>query len=158
MNIKVELNNYLKYKEDIANLQGELLEIQEDIGLSGGNSDSTGIRAKGFKKATMEAQAIANVTKEQRIKRKIEKLQRKMKCIEGLVESLKGDSKEIMNLFFIIGKSNRYVANKFNVTIEAIKKRKSRIIRNMQKKYDKSKNVPEMSTPLSTMQEKKSSL
>lgn len=155
MNIKVELNNYLKYKEDIANLQGELIEIQEDIGISGGSSDSTGIRAKGYKKSQMEMQAISNIMKEKNILKKIEKLERKMRFIENIVDSLKGDSKEIIMMFFILGKSNRSIAKCFNVTVEAIKKRKSRIINNMQKKYEKSKNVPEMSTPLSTRQAKK---
>lgn len=142
MNIKVELKNYLKYKGDIANLQGELIEIQEDVGLSGGVSDATGIRAKGFKKSAMELQAISNITKEKSILSKIEKLKRKMKFIEDIVEALNEERKLIIKSFFIEGKSNRKIADELKITSEALKKRKRRIIRDMQRSYDKSKNVP----------------
>lgn len=142
MNIKVELKNYLKYKGDIANLQGELIEIQEDIGLSGGVSDATGIRQKGFKKSAMELQAISNITKEKSILSKIEKLKRKMRFIEDIVEALNEERKFIIKSFFIEGKSNRKIADELKITSEALKKRKRRIIRDMQRSYDKSKNVP----------------
>lgn len=142
MNIKVELKNYLKYKGDIANLQGELIEIQEDIGLSGGVSDATGIRSKGFKKSAMEIQAISNITKEKNILGKMEKLKRKMQFVEDIVEALKEERKIIIKSFFIEGRSNRKIADELEITLEAVKKRKRRIIRDMQKNYDKSKNVP----------------
>lgn len=142
MNIKVELKNYLKYKGDIANLQGELIEIQEDIGLSGGVNDATGIRPKGFKKSAMEIQAISNITKEKNILSKIEKLKRKMRFVEDIVEALKEERKIIIKSFFIEGRSNRKIADELEITLEAVKKRKRRIIRDIQKNYDKSKNVP----------------
>lgn len=143
MNIKVELKNYLKYKGDIANLQGELIEIQEDIGLSGGVNDATGIRAKGFKKSAMELQAISNVLKEKSILNKIEKLKRRMKFIEDIAEALKEEQRIVIKGFFIEGKSNKKIAKELKDLIgiefstEAVKKRKKRIIRNLQKKYNK---------------------
>lgn len=143
MDIKKELNNYFEYKKEIATLQGELIEIQEDIGLSGGGNDATGIRAKGFKKSAMELQAISNVLKEKSILNKIEKLKRRMKFIEDIAEALKEEQRIVIKGFFIEGKSNKKIAKELKDLIgiefstEAVKKRKKRIIRNLQKKYNK---------------------
>lgn len=144
MDIKEELNNYSKYKEKIINIDAEINELHEnESGLPNGKLDVTGVRAKGYKKNVTEAMAISNIIKENKLNNRKEKLQRKMKLIEDIAEALKEEQRIVIKGFFIEGKPNFKIANELKaligieVSTEAVKKRKKRIIRNLQKKYNK---------------------
>lgn len=144
MDIKEELNNYSKYKEKIIKIDAEINELHEnESGLPNGGIDVTGVKTKGYKKNVTESMAISNIIKENKLINRKEKFKRKMKFVEDIAEALKEEQRIVIKGFFIEGKPNIKIANELKaligieVSTEAVKKRKKRIIRNLQKKYNK---------------------
>lgn len=138
MNIKEELENYRKTIVKISNKKDEIEEIKENISeISGPSYDATGIMAKGFKQSFLE-KAIINANEKIRKKQKeIKKLENKLAVIDSLILSLKEEERNIIVSFYLQGKTNRKIASELEVTLEAIKKRKKRIVKSMQTIYDK---------------------
>ena len=97
--------------------------------------DITGVRAKGYKKNITEAMAISNIIKENKLLNRKEKLERKINFLEKLADSLREDEKTIIKGFYIKGKTNRKIALELDITIEAVKKRKKRILIRLQNEY-----------------------
>ncbi len=136
MDIKKELNNYFEYKKEIIKINAEINELREnESGLPNGGMDITGVRAKGYKKNITEAMAISNIIKENKLLNRKEKLERKINFLEKLTDSLKEDEKTIIKGFYILGKTNRKIALELDITIEAVKKRKKRILIRLQNEY-----------------------
>lgn len=136
MDIKKELSSYFDYKKKIVALEDEINELHEnDSGLPNGGMDITGVRAKGYKKNITEAMAISNIIKENKLLNRKEKLERKINFLEKLADSLKEDEKIIIKGFYINGKTNRKIASELDITIEAVKKRKKRILLRLQNEY-----------------------
>lgn len=138
MNIKEELENYRKTIVKISNKKDEIEEIKENISeISGPSYDATGIMAKGFKQSSLE-KAIINANEKIRKKQKeIKKLENKLAVIDSLILSLKEEERNIIVSFYLQGRTNRKIASELEVTLEAIKKRKKRIVKSMQTTYDK---------------------
>lgn len=136
MDIKKELSKYFDYKKEILNIEAQINELHEnESGLPNGGLDVTGIRATGYKKNVTENIAISNIIKENKLLNRKEKLERKIKFLEKLADSLKEDEKIIIKEFYILGKTNRKIALKLDITIEAVKKRKKRILIRLQNEY-----------------------
>ncbi len=108
---------------------------ENESGLPNGGMDITGVRAKGYKKNITEAMAISNIIKENKLLNRKEKLERKINFLEKLTDSLKEDEKTIIKGFYILGKTNRKIALELDITIEAVKKRKKRILIRLQNEY-----------------------
>lgn len=138
MNIKEELENYRKTIVKISNKKDEIEEIKENISeISGPSYDATGIMAKGFKQSSLE-KAIINANEKIRKKQKeIKKLENKLAVVDSLILSLKEEERNIIVSFYLQGRTNRKIASELEVTLEAIKKRKKRIVKSMQTTYDK---------------------
>ena len=66
------------------------------------------------------------------------KLEKKLNLIDSIIILLKEEEKDIIISFYLQGVSNRKIAERYNVSVEAMKKRKKRIINKMQKEYDNS--------------------
>ena len=136
MDIKKELSKYFDYKKEILSIEAQINELHEnESGLPNGGLDVTGIRATGYKKNVTENIAISNIIKENKLLNRKEKLERKIKFLEKLADSLKEDEKTIIKEFYILGKKNRKIALKLDITIEAVKKRKKRILIRLQNEY-----------------------
>ncbi len=136
MDIKKELSKYFDYKKEILSIEAQINELHEnESGLPNGGLDVTGIRATGYKKNVTENIAISNIIKENKLLNRKEKLERKIKFLEKLADSLKEDEKTIIKEFYILGKTNRKIALKLDITIEAVKKRKKRILIRLQNEY-----------------------
>lgn len=136
MDIKKELSSYFDYKKKIVDIEAEINELHEnESGLPNGGMDITGVRAKGYKKNITEAMAISNIIKENKLLNRKEKLERKINFIEKLADSLREDEKTIIKGFYINGKTNRKIALELDITIEAVKKRKKRILIRLQNEY-----------------------
>lgn len=136
MDIKKELSKYFDYKKEILNIEAQINELHEnESGLPNGGLDVTGIRATGYKKNVTENIAISNIIKENKLLNRKEKLERKIKFLEKLADSLKEDEKTIIKEFYILGKTNRKIALKLDITTEAVKKRKKRILIRLQNEY-----------------------
>ena len=134
--IKKELSSYFDYKKKIVNIEAEINELHEnESGLPNGGMDITGVRAKGYKKNITEAMAISNIIKENKLLNRKEKLERKINFLEKLADSLREDEKTIIKGFYIKGKTNRKIALELDITIEAVKKRKKRILIRLQNEY-----------------------
>ena len=138
MDIKKELSSYFDYKKKIVDIEAEINELHEnESGLPNGGMDITGVRAKGYKKNITEAMAISNIIKENKLLNRNEKLERKINFLEKLADSLREDEKTIIKGFYIKGKTNRKIALELDITIEAVKKRKKRILIRLQNEYKK---------------------
>lgn len=138
MDIKKELSSYFDYKKKIVDIESEINELHEnESGLPNGGMDITGVRAKGYKKNITEAMAISNIIKENKLLNRKEKLERKINFLEKLADSLREDEKTIIKGFYIKGKTNRKIALELDITIEAVKKRKKRILIRLQNEYKK---------------------
>lgn len=138
MDIKKELSSYFDYKKKIVDIEAEINELHEnESGLPNGGMDITGVRAKGYKKNITEAMAISNIIKENKLLNRKEKLERKINFLEKLADSLREDEKTIIKGFYIKGKTNRKIALELDITIEAVKKRKKRILIRLQNEYKK---------------------
>ena len=138
MDIKKELSSYFDYKKKIVDIEAEINELHEnESGLPNGGMDITGVRAKGYKKNITEAMAISNIIKENKMLNRKEKLERKINFLEKLADSLREDEKTIIKGFYIKGKTNRKIALELDITIEAVKKRKKRILIRLQNEYKK---------------------
>lgn len=136
MDIKKELSSYFDYKKKIVDIEAEINELHEnESGLPNGGMDITGVRAKGYKKNITEAMAISNIIKENKLLNRKEKLERKINFLEKLADSLREDEKTIIKGFYIKGKTNRKIALELDITIEAVKKRKKRILIRLQNEY-----------------------
>ena len=136
MDIKKELSKYFDYKKEILSIEAQINELHEnESGLPNGGLDVTGIRATGYKKNVTENIAISNIIKENKLLNRKEKLERKIKFLEKLADSLKEDEKTIIKEFYILGKTNRKIALKLDITIEAVKKIKKRILIRLQNEY-----------------------
>ena len=136
MDIKKELSSYFDYKKKIVDIEAEINELHEnESGLPNGGMDITGVRAKGYKKNITEAMAISNIIKENKLLNRNEKLERKINFLEKLADSLREDEKTIIKGFYIKGKTNRKIALELDITIEAVKKRKKRILIRLQNEY-----------------------
>ena len=137
MNIREELEKYKKNIKKIENKKEEILEILENRSyLISGNMDATGIIAKGFKQSSLELEIIRVDTKIENLKKEINIIEKKLMRIDRLIALLNEEQRKIIVDFFLFKKSNRKIANELNVEIEAVKKRKKRIINKMQKIYD----------------------
>lgn len=137
MNIREELEKYRKNVKKIENKKEEILEILENRSyLISGNMDATGIIAKGFKQSSLELEIIRVDTKIENLKKEINIIEKKLMRIDRLIALLNEEQRKIIVDFFLFKKSNRKIANELNVEIEAVKKRKKRIINKMQKIYD----------------------
>ena len=138
MDIKKELSSYFDYKKKIVDIESEINELHEnESGLPNGGMDITGVRAKGYKKNITEAMAISNIIKENKLLNRKERLERKINFLEKLADSLREDEKTIIKGFYIKGKTNRKIALELDITIEAVKKRKKRILIRLQNEYKK---------------------
>ncbi len=136
MDIKKELSKYFDYKKEVVDIESQINELHEnESGLPNGGIDTTGIRAKGYKNNVTEAMAISNIIKENKLLNRKEKLERKIKFLEKLADYLKEDEKTIIKGFYILGKTNRKIALELDITIEAVKKRKKRILIRLQNEY-----------------------
>ena len=136
MDIKKELSSYFDYKKKIVDIEAEINELHEnESGLPNGGMDITGVRAIGYKKNITEAMAISNIIKENKLLNRKEKLERKINFLEKLADSLREDEKTIIKGFYIKGKTNRKIALELDITIEAVKKRKKRILIRLQNEY-----------------------
>ena len=136
MDIKKELSSYFDYKKKIVDIEAEINELHDnESGLPNGGMDITGVRAKGYKKNITEAMAISNIIKENKLLNRKEKLERKINFLEKLADSLREDEKTIIKGFYIKGKTNRKIALELDITIEAVKKRKKRILIRLQNEY-----------------------
>ena len=137
MNVREELEKYRKNVKRIENKKEEILEILENRSyLISGNMDATGIIAKGFKQSSLELEIIRIDTKIENLKKEINIIEKKLMRIDRLIALLNEEQRKIIVDFFLFKKSNRKIANELNVEIEAVKKRKKRIINKMQKIYD----------------------
>lgn len=137
MNVREELEKYRKNVKKIENKKEEILEILENRSyLISGNMDATGIIAKGFKQSSLELEIIRIDTKIENLKKEINIIEKKLMRIDRLIVLLNEEQRKIIVDFFLFKKSNRKIANELNVEIEAVKKRKKRIINKMQKMYD----------------------
>lgn len=137
MNIREELEKYRKNVKKIENKKEEILEILENRSyLISGNMNATGIIAKGFKQSSLELEIIRVDTKIENLKKEINIIEKKLMRIDRLIALLNEEQRKIIVDFFLFKKSNRKIANELNVEIEAVKKRKKRIINKMQKIYD----------------------
>ncbi len=137
MNVREELEKYRKNVKRIENKKEEILEILENRSyLISGNMDATGIIAKGFKQSSLELEIIRVDTKIENLKKEINIIEKKLMRIDRLIALLNEEQRKIIVDFFLFKKSNRKIANELNVEIEAVKKRKKRIINKMQKIYD----------------------
>lgn len=137
MNVREELEKYRKNVKKIENKKEEILEILENRSyLISGNMDATGIIAKGFKQSSLELEIIRVDTKIENLKKEINIIEKKLMRIDRLIALLNEEQRKIIVDFFLFKKSNRKIANELNVEIEAVKKRKKRIINKMQKIYD----------------------
>lgn len=137
MNVREELEKYRKNVKKIENKKEEILEILENRSyLISGNMDATGIIAKGFKQSSLELEIIRIDTKIENLKKEINIIEKKLMRIDRLIALLNEEQRKIIVDFFLFKKSNRKIANELNVEIEAVKKRKKRIINKMQKMYD----------------------
>ena len=81
------------------------------------------------------AAIISNIIKENKLLNRKEKLERKINFLEKLADSLREDEKTIIKGFYIKGKTNRKIALELDITIEAVKKRKKRILIRLQNEY-----------------------
>lgn len=134
MNIKEELKQYRKNVRKIEDKKEEIMEILENRSyLISGNMDATGIIAKGFKQSSLELEIIRIDTKIEKLKKEISKIEKKLLKIDRLIVLLNNEQRKIIVDFFLFNKTNRQIANELFVEIEAVKKRKQRIIRKMQK-------------------------
>lgn len=134
MNIKEELKQYRKNVRKIEDKKEEIMEILENRSyLISGNMDATGIIAKGFKQSSLELEIIRIDTKIEKLKKEIGKIEKKLLKIDRLIVLLNNEQRKIIVDFFLFNKTNRQIANELCVEIEAVKKRKQRIIRKMQK-------------------------
>ena len=134
MNIKEELKQYRKNVRKIEDKKEEIMEILENRSyLISGNMDATGIIAKGFKQSSLELEIIRIDTKIEKLKKESGKIEKKLLKIDRLIVLLNNEQRKIIVDFFLFNKTNRQIANELCVEIEAVKKRKQRIIRKMQK-------------------------
>lgn len=134
MNIKEELTQYRKNVRKIENKKEEIAEILENRSyLLSGNMDSTGIVAKGFKRSALELEIIRIDTKIEKLKKEISKIENKLIKIDRLIVLLNPEQRKIIVDFFLFNKTNRQIAKELCVEVEAVKKRKQRIIKKMQK-------------------------
>lgn len=140
MNVREELNAYRKNVQKIENLHDEINEIIENrYDSASGGVNTSGIFAKGYKQSVEENNFIRIEMKIEKLKYEIHKIERKLTKIDKLIALLNEEQRKIIVDFFLFNKSNRKIANDLGVEIEAIKKRKKRIIKKMQKMYDNSK-------------------
>ena len=126
MKIKEELENYKRTIYTINRIKEEIKEILDSrTEIAGPSYDVVGgIPKRGFKQSNLEKNIINTYDKIQKKKNIILKLEKKLNLIDSIIILLKEEVKE--------------VAERYNVSVEAMKKRKKRIINKMQKEYDNS--------------------
>lgn len=148
MRVKKELTNYRSTVSEIIDKEREIEELRDEIiELSGPSYDITGSRAKGYMQSSLENQIIKYEKNVNEKNREIKRLKRKLDAIDSLILTLDAEEKIIIVGFFLEGKTNRKICIEVDeyrgtikenekYTIEALKKRKARIIKKMQKRYD----------------------
>ncbi len=140
MKIKEELENYKRTIYTINRIKEEIKEILDSrTEIAGPSYDVVGgIPKRGFKQSNLEKNIINTYDKIQKKKNIILKLEKKLNLIDSIIILLKEEEKDIIISFYLQGVSNRKIAERYNVSVEAMKKRKKRIINKMQKEYDNS--------------------
>lgn len=148
MKIKKEL---IDYRDNVSKIISKKQQIEETlesrIELSGPSYDITGSRPKGFLQSSLEKQIIECDSKIDELNKEIAKIQRKLNVIDSLILTLDEEERIIIVGFFLEGKTNRKICREIDsyrnvseenekCTLEAIKKRKGRIIKKMQKRYE----------------------
>lgn len=141
MKVLEELLNYRKNVGTIFLLEKEKEELEENrIIVSGPSYDVTGIRPKGYVTSNLDKNIIKHEAQIAKIDKKIKKIKRTLAIIESLILSLGEEQRRIIVGFYLEGKKNKKIAEEIdaNLSVEAIKKRKKRIVKKMQKLYDDS--------------------
>lgn len=137
MKVREELENYRKNVMKIENIKEEIEELLENRNyLTSGGTDASGIVAKGFKQSSLELEIIKVNVKLDKKENDIRKLQYRLMKVDKLIALLNEKQRKIIIDFFLFNRSNRKIADDLCVKVEAIKKRKKRIIQKMQKLAD----------------------
>lgn len=148
MKIKKELSSYRNIVSMILEKEQEKEEIADSkADVSGPSYDVTGSRPTGYIQTNKENKIYECDRKIDLLNREIKKLKRTLNVLDSLILTLDAEEKLIIVGFFLEGKTNRKICKELDAfrgitqeneqsTIEAIKKRKGRIIKKMQKRYD----------------------
>lgn len=148
MKIINELREYRDNVFKIKKIEQDIEEMKESfVELTGPVYDSIGGRPTGFMESSLENRIIKLQMNIEKKKNAIKKIQKKLNIIDSLIMSLSSEEKIIIGGFYLEGKTNKKVAREIDnfrevvqenekTTVEAIKKRKGRIVNKMQNKYD----------------------
>lgn len=139
MNVQEVLENYNSIKASITIVQGEIKDLQNEIGdLKSANLDGMP-KPKGYTASNIEEEIINREDKIRRKKRYIEKTENKIKVVEDLVKTLKKYNQDIIDMRYYQMMSIEEIATKKDRGYGAIQKTIDRSIRIMQKEYNKNK-------------------
>lgn len=139
MNVQEVLENYNSIKASITIVQGEIKDLQNEIGdLKSANLDGMP-KPKGYTASNIEEEIINREDKIRKKKRYIEKTENKIKVVEDLVKTLKKYNQDIIDMRYYQMMSIEEIATKKDRGYGAIQKTIDRSIRIMQKEYNKNK-------------------
>lgn len=139
MNVQEVLENYNSIKASITIVQGEIKDLQDEIGdLKSANLDGMP-KPKGYTASNVEEEIINREDKIRKKERYIEKTRNKIKIVEDLVKTLKKYNQDIIDMRYYQMMSIEEIATKKDRGYGAIQKTIDRSIRIMQKEYNKNK-------------------
>lgn len=139
MNVQEVLENYNSIKASITIVQGEIKDLQNEIGdLKSANLDGMP-KPKGYTASNIEEEIINREDKIRRKEMYIEKTENKIKVVEDLVKTLKKYNQDIIDMRYYQMMSIEEIATKKDRGYGAIQKTIDRSIRIMQKEYNKNK-------------------
>ena len=139
MNVQEVLENYNSIKASITIVQGEIKDLQNEIGdLKSANLDGMP-KPKGYTASNIEEEIINREDKIRKKEKYIEKTENKIKVVEDLVKTLKKYNQDIIDMRYYQMMSIEEIATKKDRGYGAIQKTINRSIRIMQKEYNKNK-------------------
>lgn len=131
------LENYNNYLAEIKTKEYAIKKLEvEEISISGSNFAINGdIKPKGYMTSNIEGKVIDNTDKIAKLKKEIEELKDKIEIVNGIMNTLKYNDKQLIKMYFIEKKNAKILASILNREETSIYNSIARILKQMNKIY-----------------------